>query len=126
MRFENRTPQRYPSVWPARSGDRPERGIALWGISTSTTWEHHTFAGRHSRHGRVAAQRAAPREPSCEPGQVTDKGSIRVFLLDDHEVVRRGVHELLSIEDDLDVVGEAGTAAEALVRIPATRPHVAV
>jgi DNA-binding NarL/FixJ family response regulator len=50
----------------------------------------------------------------------------RVFLLDDHEVVRRGVRELLEAEDDLDVVGEAGTAAEALARIPATRPDVAV
>lgn len=49
-----------------------------------------------------------------------------MFLLDDHEVVRRGVFELLSLEDDIDVVGEAGTAAEALVRIPATRPRVAV
>ncbi|MET7298256.1 response regulator transcription factor [Embleya sp. NPDC005575] len=57
---------------------------------------------------------------------MSDQGSIRVFLLDDHEVVRRGVHELLSIEDDIDVVGEAGTAEEALVRIPATRPQVAV
>ncbi|MFG3656573.1 response regulator [Streptomyces sp. NPDC047706] len=51
---------------------------------------------------------------------------IRVFLLDDHEVVRRGVHELLSVEGDIEVVGEAGTAADALVRIPATRPDVAV
>ncbi|WP_406297691.1 response regulator transcription factor [Embleya sp. NBC_00888] len=57
---------------------------------------------------------------------MSDQGSIRVFLLDDHEVVRRGVHELLSLEDDIDVIGEAGTAAEALVRIPATRPQVAV
>ncbi|MGQ4514904.1 response regulator transcription factor [Streptomyces sp. 8L] len=54
----------------------------------------------------------------------TDK--ITVFLLDDHEVVRRGVYELLSVEDDIEVVGEAGTAADALVRIPATRPDVAV
>jgi len=57
---------------------------------------------------------------------VGEEGKIRVFLLDDHEVVRRGVHELLSVEDDIEVVGEAGTAAEALVRIPATRPDVAV
>ncbi|MBW5253154.1 response regulator transcription factor [Streptomyces poriferorum] len=54
------------------------------------------------------------------------EGKITVFLLDDHEVVRRGVHELLSSEDDIEVVGEAGTAADALVRIPATRPDVAV
>jgi DNA-binding NarL/FixJ family response regulator len=57
---------------------------------------------------------------------VNEEGKIRVFLLDDHEVVRRGVHELLSAEGDIEVVGEAGTAAEALARIPATRPNVAV
>jgi two-component system response regulator DevR len=50
----------------------------------------------------------------------------RVFLLDDHEVVRRGVRDLLEAEDDLTVVGEAGTAEEAVGRIPATSPHVAV
>jgi DNA-binding NarL/FixJ family response regulator len=49
-----------------------------------------------------------------------------VFLLDDHEIVRRGLKELLEGEEDLVVVGEAGTAAEALARIPATAPHVAV
>jgi DNA-binding NarL/FixJ family response regulator len=52
--------------------------------------------------------------------------TIRVFLLDDHEVVRRGLKELLEAEDDLEVVGEAGTAEEALARIPPTRPDVAV
>jgi DNA-binding NarL/FixJ family response regulator len=57
---------------------------------------------------------------------MSEPGQIRVFLLDDHEVVRRGVRELLSLESDIEVVGEAGTAAEALVRIPATRPDVAV
>jgi two-component system response regulator DevR len=51
---------------------------------------------------------------------------IRVFLLDDHEVVRRGVRDLLEAEDDITVVGEAGTADEARQRIPATRPNVAV
>ncbi|HEY6316833.1 MAG TPA: response regulator transcription factor [Acidimicrobiia bacterium] len=50
----------------------------------------------------------------------------RVFLLDDHEVVRRGLRDLLEAEDDLVVTGEAGTAEEALRRIPATRPNVAV
>ena len=50
----------------------------------------------------------------------------RVFLLDDHEVVRRGLRELLEAEDDLEVVGEAGTAEEALRRVPATSPQVAV
>ncbi len=50
----------------------------------------------------------------------------RVFLLDDHEIVRRGIRELLEAEDDLEVVGEAGTAEEAYGRIPATSPNVAV
>ncbi|WP_026405260.1 response regulator transcription factor [Actinomadura rifamycini] len=51
---------------------------------------------------------------------------MRVFLLDDHEVVRRGVSALLSAEADLEVVGEAGTMEQALVRVPAVRPDVAV
>ena len=51
---------------------------------------------------------------------------IAVFLLDDHEVVRRGVRDLLEAEPDIEVVGEAGTAASALARIPALRPDVAV
>ncbi|GLZ02569.1 DNA-binding response regulator [Actinomadura sp. NBRC 104412] len=55
-----------------------------------------------------------------------DATTIRVFLMDDHEVVRRGVAALLSAEDDIEIVGEAGTAAEALARIPAARPDVAV
>jgi two-component system, NarL family, response regulator DevR len=50
----------------------------------------------------------------------------RVFLLDDHEIVRRGVRELIEAEDDLEVVGEASTAAEAFARIPIVRPDVAL
>jgi two-component system, NarL family, response regulator DevR len=52
--------------------------------------------------------------------------TVRIFLLDDHEVVRRGLRGLLEAEDDLEVTGEASTAEEALRRIPATRPDVAV
>jgi DNA-binding NarL/FixJ family response regulator len=55
-----------------------------------------------------------------------DRRPIRVFLLDDHEIVRRGVKELLEAEPDIKVVGEAGTAAAALAGIPALRPDVAV
>src|SRR6202522_2885702 len=51
---------------------------------------------------------------------------IGVFLLDDHEIVRMGVRDLLEAEPDIRVVGEAGTAAAALARIPALRPDVAV
>lgn len=50
----------------------------------------------------------------------------RVFLVDDHEVVRRGIRDLLDAEDDLDVVGEAGTAEEAVGRILALTPDVCV
>jgi two-component system response regulator DevR len=51
---------------------------------------------------------------------------IRVFLLDDHEIVRRGLRDLVESAGDIEVVGEAGTAEEALGRIPATTPDVAV
>jgi DNA-binding NarL/FixJ family response regulator len=51
---------------------------------------------------------------------------IAVFLLDDHEIVRRGVRDLLEAEPDITVVGEAGTASSALARIPALKPDVAV
>jgi len=51
---------------------------------------------------------------------------IGVFLLDDHEIVRKGVRDLLEAEPDITVVGEAGTAQSALARIPALRPDVAV
>lgn len=51
---------------------------------------------------------------------------IRVFLLDDHEVVRRGVQDLLDAEPDIKVVGDAGTADQALARGPALRPDVAI
>ncbi|GAA3974012.1 response regulator transcription factor [Thermobifida alba] len=51
---------------------------------------------------------------------------IRVFLVDDHDVVRRGVAAFLEAEGDIEVVGEASTAADAIARIPAVRPDVAV
>ena len=51
---------------------------------------------------------------------------IRVFLLDDHEIVRRGIRELLEAEGDIVVVGESGLAQEATRRIPALRPDVAI
>ncbi len=52
--------------------------------------------------------------------------TLRVFLLDDHEIVRRGLRELLELEGDIEVVGESASAAEATRRIPALRPDVAV
>ncbi|MBC6449901.1 response regulator [Actinokineospora xionganensis] len=52
--------------------------------------------------------------------------SISVFVLDDHEVVRRGLRQLLDAEPDITVVGEAASAAQALARVPALRPQVAI
>jgi two-component system response regulator DevR len=51
---------------------------------------------------------------------------ITVFLLDDHEIVRRGIKELLESEGDITVIGESGLAKEAASRIPALRPDVAI
>ncbi|MGY0021875.1 response regulator [Streptomyces sp. cg35] len=59
------------------------------------------------------------------PGFSADR-PIRILLLDDHEVVRRGLRDLLGAEPDMEVVGEAATAAQALTRGPALRPDVAV
>jgi two-component system response regulator DevR len=58
---------------------------------------------------------------------MTEPGStIRIYLLDDHEIVRRGLRDLFEAEGDLEIVGESGSAVEAQSRIPALRPHVAV
>ncbi|KQW10725.1 response regulator transcription factor [Streptomyces sp. Root369] len=62
----------------------------------------------------------------ADGAQPSPDNSIRVFLLDDHEVVRRGVHDLLNDEPDITVVGEAATVEQALIRVPALRPQVAV
>ncbi|MFC9964559.1 MULTISPECIES: response regulator [Nocardia] len=51
---------------------------------------------------------------------------VKVFLVDDHEIVRHGVADLIDLEPDLEVIGEAGTCSQALARIPALRPDVAV
>ena len=62
----------------------------------------------------------------AETGAFAEQTPIRVFLLDDHEVVRRGITDLLDAEPDISVVGDADTAERALVRCAALRPHVAV
>ncbi|MFF3916885.1 response regulator [Streptomyces sp. NPDC001852] len=62
----------------------------------------------------------------AETRTFTEQNPIRVFLLDDHEVVRRGLADLLDAEPDICVVGDADTAEHALARGPAVRPDVAV
>ena len=63
-----------------------------------------------------------------DTGPAASRGSdpIRVFLLDDHELVRRGIRDILESEGDIVVVGESGSAVEAARRIPALRPDVAI
>jgi len=81
----------------------------------------------HAVCGTVLAPSDAFREQTmAESHSTTRSGQIRVFVLDDHEVVRRGVRDLLDAEPDITVVGEAETAQQALARIPALRPNVAV
>ena len=69
----------------------------------------------------VASRHVGHAPPACPR-----EGGITVFLLDDHELIRRGIRTLLESEGDIEVVGEAGSAAEAVARIPALRPRVAV
>ena len=64
------------------------------------------------------------REPSTD--QEASREAIRVYLLDDHEVVRRGLRDLLESSGEVVVVGESGSAREATARIPALRPDVAI
>ncbi|MGG2461194.1 response regulator transcription factor [Streptomyces sp. RGM 3693] len=64
--------------------------------------------------------------PAPAPSVAAPETPLRVFILDDHEVVRRGVRDLLEAEEDIEVVGEAGDARQALARVPAVRPQVAV
>ncbi len=71
-----------------------------------------------------------PREPAnvsiMSADNAAESGALRVFLVDDHEVVRRGLIDLLSADPELRVVGEAGSVAQAMTLILATRPDVAV
>lgn len=59
-------------------------------------------------------------------GETARATPIKVFLLDDHEIVRRGIKDLLESQGDIVVVGESGSAVEATARIPALRPDVAI
>jgi len=78
----------------------------------------------------MVSRRAPSPVPNPYIGPMTEEQTaakpIRVFLLDDHEVVRRGIKDLLEGEGDIVVVGESGLAQEAARRIPALRPDVAI
>jgi two-component system, NarL family, response regulator DevR len=69
---------------------------------------------------------AGMENPAASPAEPAPDRKVRVFLLDDHEIVRRGLRELLENDGRVEVVGESGLAEEATRRIPALRPDVAV
>jgi len=75
--------------------------------------------------GNAAAAADSPL-PAAGPGPAPAGRRLRVYLLDDHELVRRGLRDLLEGEGDIEVIGESGLADEAARRIPALRPDVAV
>jgi DNA-binding NarL/FixJ family response regulator len=81
---------------------------------------------RTNRDQSTRAVGAGPQIPTPWEWRPANIDTIRVYLLDDHEVVRRGLRDLLETEPDIRVVGESGLAREAAARIPALRPHVAV
>src|SRR5690348_10203755 len=86
----------------------------LAGVRTRTDRTHPPVRHHGRRTGMSQARQFSAQRP------------IRVFLMDDHEVVRRGVHDLLEAEADIEVIGEASSADQALARGPALRPDVAV
>ena len=82
--------------------------------------------GWHVDPGEPGTRRSSAAMVDPAVDVVDDKRVIRVFILDDHELVRRGLTDLLDSADDMEVVGQAANAGEALRRIPAARPHVAL
>jgi DNA-binding NarL/FixJ family response regulator len=67
-----------------------------------------------------------PLYPSRLDADRPRRGAISVFTVDDHEIVRRGIRQVLDVEDDIEVVGEAATAAEAMAAIPVAQPRVVI
>ena len=92
-------------------------------VRTSKDANRDPSRGGCTRHGRsLMAHSAQPGAAAAAAKARTGQGQIGVFLLDHHEIVRRGVRELLEAEPDIVVVGEAGTAASALARIRGAAP----
>lgn len=79
-----------------------------------------------TRHAPSPARPTAVTVGTTSREDPDDAGVLRVFLVDDHELVRRGLIDLLGADPDLRVVGEAGSVAEAMASIPALQPDVAV
>src|SRR5699024_5888172 len=103
-------------------------GTGFWACCSSGTSNTHT----RQRPGRQGGWNGTWHQPvgagvaAWDDDGMDDAETIRVLLVDDHEVVRRGVTALLEAESDIAVVGEAGTAEQSLARVAAVRPDVAV
>ena len=107
---------------------RQERDQRPWSASSAARLGARAQCGQgvgpswgHSRRG-CARSSTVDLDPERRGGGLLM--SISVFLLDDHEIVRRGIAQLLETEGDIEVIGEAATAAQAMARIPALRPDV--
>jgi len=102
--------------------------ISTWETSAGEASAGEASAGEASAGGPSAGgpNAGGPSAGKARAGKARAGKRISVFLLDDHEIVRRGLRDLLEAEPDIDVIGEAGTAVSALQRMPALRPDAAV
>jgi two-component system, NarL family, response regulator DevR len=108
---------RLPASWTRAAAPRPEQ-TGLLSLTSNAT---RGLQWIESQGYRPVTGKDGAVDETAQPGR-----TIGVFLLDDHEIVRKGVRDLLEAEPDIKVVGEAGTAESALARIPALHPDVAV
>src|ERR1051325_1192061 len=110
---------------PGRRDCRADRPWPFGPESRKISVRQGTVTSRWAKSG-PGIRRQDKEHPMADSERPGPDNPIRVFLLDDHEVVRRGVHDLLDDEPDITVVGEAANAEQALTRVPALRPQVAV
>ena len=94
----------------------PSRRSRLFGTRYVQTWALPLTYSRHNGPSGRRFSAVGAVTPRDRGGK--DTAMVTVFLVDDHEVVRRGLIDLLSADPDLDVIGEAGSVAQALARIP--------
>src|SRR5216683_3597660 len=113
----NETSTAKSSTWETSAGEASAGEASAGGPSAGEASAGGPNAGGPSAGGPSAGKARA--------GKARAGKRISVFLLDDHEIVRRGLRDLLEAEPDIDVIGEAGTAVSALQRMPALRPDAA-
>ncbi|NUU22698.1 MAG: response regulator transcription factor [Streptomycetaceae bacterium] len=110
------------STWTPWSSSRRRASPSAWSPTATCS----PYSPNWRRRSGPAPEPPARFVPESRPAEEMMMTPIRVFLLDDHEIVRRGLSDLLAAEPDIEVVGESGSAAESIRRIPALNPDVAV